>query len=110
MQALAPHFPPAQLRLQHSVEEVQLAPAGAHEAVLEAQRCVFASQTSEQQSAPVWHTSLKRWQVAGGMTGAVTAPSRPLSSEPDIPLAPAVPPPFVPAPVPVLAPPPPPPF
>jgi hypothetical protein len=99
-QALAPHFSLTQLRLQHSVADAQLAPAGAHEPVLAAQRCVFASQTSEQQSAPVWQTSLKRWQVDGGMTGPVLESSVVASSEPDAPV-PFVPPaPFV-APVPL---------
>jgi hypothetical protein len=53
MHAVAPHLPATQLRLQHSVELPQLAPLGAHDAVLAAQVCVEASHRAEQQSAPV---------------------------------------------------------
>ena len=57
MHAVAPHFPLTQLRLQHSVEDPQLAPLGAHVVVLAAQVCELLSQSFEQQSAPDWQMS-----------------------------------------------------
>ena len=57
MHAVAPHFPLTQLRLQHSVEDPQLAPLGAQVVVLAAQVCDVPSQSSEQQSAPDWQMS-----------------------------------------------------
>lgn len=57
MQAVAPHFPFTQLRLQHSVDEPQLAPPGVQVPVLAAQVCDAVSHSVEQQSAPDWQRS-----------------------------------------------------
>ena len=54
------HFPLTQLRVQHSVEDPQLAPLGEHVAVLAAQVCDVPSHSAEQQSAPVWQRSPNR--------------------------------------------------
>jgi hypothetical protein len=55
--AVAPHFPLTQLRVQHSVEDPQLAPLGAQVVVLAAQVCDLPSHSVEQQSAPDWQIS-----------------------------------------------------
>ena len=55
--AEAPHFPPLHVRLQHSVDEAQLAPAGEQLDVPRVHECVAASQIPEQQSAPDLHVS-----------------------------------------------------
>ena len=51
------HFPPVQLKVQHSVGDAQLVPAGEQAAWLDAHVLVVASQSWEQQSAPVTQTS-----------------------------------------------------
>lgn len=60
MHAAEPHLPLTQLRVQHSVEDPQLAPLGEHVAVLAAQVCEVPSHNVEQQSAPVWQRSPNR--------------------------------------------------
>jgi hypothetical protein len=53
--AAAEHFPAAQLRVQQSVEAEHVAPAAAQAPTLDTHLFVVASQSWEQQSAPVWH-------------------------------------------------------
>lgn len=59
MQAAAAHFPETQLRVQQSVDAAHVAPAAAQALTLEAQVFVVASQSCEQQSAPLWHSPPK---------------------------------------------------
>ncbi len=60
MHAAALHLLETQLRLQQSAEVPHDPPACVHIEVLAAHVCVAASQSFEQQSAPVWHRSPKR--------------------------------------------------
>lgn len=119
MHAEAPHFPPTQFRLQHSVEVPQLAPFGAQVAVVAAQVCELASHSAEQQSAPVLQTSPYRWHADGPTTGPVlpsgvdvpppvpgaasTDPLAPAPDEPPPPSAPEAPEPPAPVVAPLLA-------
>jgi hypothetical protein len=54
IQAAAAHVPATQLRVQQSVEAAHVAPAAAQAPTLDAHVFVVASQSLEQQSAPVW--------------------------------------------------------
>jgi hypothetical protein len=83
------HAPATQLRLQHSVGEPHDAPAAAHAPTLDAHVFVAASQSCEQQSAPVWHNPPKRWHEGGETTAP---PPVPLLPPPAPPLTLAAPP------------------
>ena len=74
---LAPHAPPAHTREQQSVDAAHPPPAGAHFAIDEAQVCVAASQTFEQQSALLAHTSLNLRQL--GAASAVEPSPEPVA-------------------------------
>src|SRR5260221_3843747 len=89
MQAETAHLALVQLKLQHSVGHAQGPPAAVQAATVEAHLCVAASQSVEQQSAPVWQMSPNRWQVGGELT----APPVPVleSRTPEVPPAAAVP-------------------